>query len=158
MKAVVQRVRGAAVSVEGREIGRIGPGLLVFLGVAQGDTEREVDFLAKKVLNLRIFPDENDKMNLSVLDLGYGLLVISQFTLLGDCRKGNRPNFMGAAPPDLAKRLYETFVGVVSEQATTATGEFGAMMEIEALNHGPVTIILETPPAAQGGAFEKAPP
>ena len=144
MKAVVQRVRSAAVSVEGREAGRIGPGLLVFLGVAQGDTEAEVDFMVKKVVNLRVFQDEAGKMNLSALDLGYSLLVISQFTLLGDCRKGNRPNFMGAAPPEEAERLYELFKSGAAAHVGVQSGVFGAMMRIDAANDGPVTIIIES--------------
>lgn len=144
MKVVAQRVKSAAVSVGGREVGRIGPGLLVFLGVAQGDTESEVDFMVKKVLNLRVFQDSEGKMNLSALDLGYSILAISQFTLLGDCRKGNRPNFMNAAPPEEANRLYELFVAKAREQARVETGEFGAMMLIDALNDGPVTIIIES--------------
>jgi D-aminoacyl-tRNA deacylase len=143
MRAVVQRVRSASVSVEGREVGRIGPGLLVFLGVAQGDTEAEVDFTVRKIVNLRIFQDAEGKMNLSALDLGYSLLAISQFTLLADCRKGNRPNFMNAAPPEEANRLYELFVARARESLDVRTGEFGAMMLIEALNDGPVTIVID---------------
>ena len=117
MKAVVQRVRSAACSVEGRETGRIGPGLLVFLGVAAGDTEKELDYILAKILNLRIFPDDEYKMNLSLLDKGYGMLVISQFTLMADCRRGNRPNFMNAAPPDEANRLYEEFISRAAKHA-----------------------------------------
>lgn len=145
MKAVVQRVRSASCKVEGRETGAIGSGLLVFLGVAEGDTEKELDYLINKILNLRIFPDENGKMNLSVVDKKYGMLVISQFTLMADCRKGNRPNFMAAAPPAEAERLYEEFLKRASELCpTVARGEFGAMMDIEAHNAGPVTIIIES--------------
>jgi len=144
MKAVVQRVRSAACSVEGRETGRIGPGLLVFLGVAAGDTEKELDYILAKILNLRIFPDDEYKMNLSLLDKGYGMLVISQFTLMADCRRGNRPNFMNAAPPDEANRLYEEFISRAAKHARTERGEFGAMMDILADNDGPVTIILES--------------
>ena len=143
MKAVAQRVKSAAVSVDGRETGRIGPGLLVFLGVASGDTEADVDFMVRKIVNLRVFEDDSGKMNLSALDLKHGLLVISQFTLLGDCRKGNRPNFTEAAPPALAESLYELFKRKASEHLEVQSGVFGAMMEIEALNHGPVTMIIK---------------
>jgi len=144
MKAVVQRVKSAGVSVDGKETGRIGPGLLVFLGGADGDTEKEVEYMVKKIVNMRIFEDGEGKMNLSALDLGYSLLVISQFTLLADCRKGNRPNFMGAAAPGEADRLYELFKERAAEHVGVQSGVFGAMMEIEAANHGPVTIVLES--------------
>ena len=144
MRAVVQRVKHAAVSVDGREVGRIGPGLLVFLGVAHGDTEAEVDFMVRKIVNMRIFEDEQGKMNLSALDLKYSILAISQFTLLADCRKGNRPNFMGAAPPEIAERLYELFVTKAKEFLEVQKGVFGAMMAIDAMNDGPVTIIVES--------------
>jgi D-aminoacyl-tRNA deacylase len=144
MKAVVQRVKSAVCVVEGEETGRIGPGLLVFLGVAKGDAEAELDYLVNKIINLRIFPDDEYKMNLSVLDKGYGMLVISQFTLLADCRKGNRPNFMDSAPPDEAERLYEEFLARAARHVPVARGRFGAMMDITAENAGPVTIILES--------------
>ncbi|HOY65211.1 MAG: D-tyrosyl-tRNA(Tyr) deacylase [bacterium ADurb.Bin236] len=148
MKAVAQRVKSASVSVDGVETGRIGPGLVVFLGVSHGDTEADVDFMVRKIVNLRVFEDEAGKMNLSALDLNYGLLAISQFTLLGDCRKGNRPNFTGAAPPEEAEKLYELFKKKAAEHLQVACGVFGAMMEIEAMNHGPVTIIIESPKSA----------
>ena len=144
MRAVAQRVKAAAVSVDGKEVGRIGPGLLVFLGVAHGDTEAEVDFMVKKIVNLRIFEDDQEKMNLSALDLNYSLLAISQFTLLADCHKGNRPNFMGAAPPELAERLYELFIAKAKERLEVQKGVFGAMMDIEAHNDGPVTIVIDS--------------
>ena len=152
MKAVAQRVKSAACFVDGRETGRVGPGLLVFLGVAQGDTELEAEYLLGKLLNLRIFPDENGRMNLSVLDKKYGMLVISQFTLLADCRKGNRPNFIEAASPEEASRLYEIFLARAAERVPTGRGEFGAMMNIPAENDGPVTIILESKKQGPAGA------
>lgn len=145
MKAVAQRVKSAAVSVDGEEKGRIGEGLLVFLGVAEGDGEAELNWMLKKIINLRVFQDSEGKMNLSALDQGLGLLVISQFTLLGNCRKGNRPNFMKAAPPAEAEKMYNTFCERAAEKILVQTGVFGAMMMINAENDGPVTIILETP-------------
>lgn len=144
MKAVIQRVKSAACVVDGEETGRIGPGLLVFLGVAQGDTEKEAEYMIHRLVNMRIFPDENDKMNLSVKDKNYSMLVISQFTLLADTRKGHRPNFMNAAPPAEAERLYEVFMARAAEHIPAARGRFGAMMDITAVNDGPVTIIVES--------------
>ena len=144
MKAVIQRVKSAACVVGGQETGRIGPGLLVFLGVAQGDTGKEAEYMVHRLVNMRIFPDENDKMNLSVKDKEYGMLVISQFTLLADTRKGHRPNFMNAAPPDEAERLYEFFMQRAADHVAVARGRFGAMMDITAVNDGPVTIIVES--------------
>ena len=144
MRAVIQRVHSAVCRVDGEETGRIGPGLLVFLGVAQGDTEKQVDYMVNKIVNMRIFPDEQDKMNLSAKDKGYGMLAISQFTLLADCRKGHRPNFMNAAPPDQAERLYEVFMERAGQHVQVACGRFGAMMDITAENAGPVTIVVES--------------
>jgi D-aminoacyl-tRNA deacylase len=144
MKAVIQRVKSAVCMVGGEETGRIGPGLLVFLGVARGDTEKELEYIVNKIINLRIFPDDEYKMNLSVLDKGYEILAISQFTLLADCRKGNRPNFMDSAPPEEAERLYEEFIARTAKQVTVARGRFGATMDITAENAGPVTIVLES--------------
>lgn len=144
MKAVIQRVKSAACVVDGEETGRIGPGLLVFLGVAQGDTDKDAEYMAHRLVNMRIFPDDNDKMNLSVKDKEYGMLVISQFTLLADTRKGHRPNFMNAAPPEEAERLYEVFMQCAAGHVTVARGRFGAMMDITAVNDGPVTIIVES--------------
>ena len=144
MKAVAQRVASAVCMADGVETGRIAHGLLVFLGVARDDTVKDADYLVNKIVNLRVFPDENDKMNFSVKDRGFGLLVISQFTLLADCRKGNRPNFMNAAPAEEGERLYEYFMTRAAEHVPVARGLFGAMMDITAVNAGPVTIILES--------------
>ncbi len=145
MRAVVQRVSEAAVAIDGREVGRIGKGLLVLLGVGQQDTEADAAYLLEKVLNLRIFEDEQDKMNRSLLDCGGALLVISQFTLYGDVRKGRRPSFIDAAPPELGKSLYEHFIALARRRGVeTAEGEFGAMMDVSLTNYGPVTILLDS--------------
>jgi D-tyrosyl-tRNA(Tyr) deacylase len=145
MRAVVQRVSRASVSVAGEVTGAIGPGLLVLLGVRAGDTEKAADYLADKVANLRIFADDNDKMNRSVQDLSGSILVVSQFTLYGDCRKGRRPSYNDAAPPDLAEGLYNYFVESLKVSGlTVATGRFQAMMEVELINDGPVTILLDS--------------
>jgi D-tyrosyl-tRNA(Tyr) deacylase len=144
MKAVIQRVKSAACAVAGEETGSIARGLLVFLGVALGDTDKEAEYMVHRLVNMRIFPDENDKMNLSVKDKNYGMLVISQFTLLADTRKGHRPNFMNAAPPAEAERLYEVFIARAAGHVHVARGRFGAMMDITAVNDGPVTIIVES--------------
>jgi D-tyrosyl-tRNA(Tyr) deacylase len=145
MRAVVQRVSRASVTVGGEITGEIGPGLLVLLGVSSGDSEKEVDYLADKIANLRIFADDNDKMNLSLLDTGGGLLAVSQFTLYGDCRKGRRPSYNDAAPPELAQRLYTYFVERLKKIGlTVATGRFQAMMAVELVNDGPVTILLDS--------------
>jgi len=141
----VQRVKGSFVTVEGDIVGKIGAGLLVFLGVSKEDTIGDVDFLADKILNLRIFEDENKKMNRSILDTGGEMLVVSQFTLLGDCRKGRRPSFTNAAEPDMANELYEQFVEKISGNGITVnTGRFRAMMEVHLTNDGPVTLIIES--------------
>lgn len=146
MRAVIQRVSRAAVTVDSVLHGQIGPGLLVFLGVGQEDGPEDVDWLAQKISVLRIFEDEAGKMNLSVLDTGGGVLVISQFTLFGSLRKGSRPSFNKAAPPELAVPLYESFVAKLSAilGKPVPTGVFGADMKIEAHNDGPVTIVLDT--------------
>ncbi|MBI5069986.1 MAG: D-tyrosyl-tRNA(Tyr) deacylase [Deltaproteobacteria bacterium] len=152
MRAVVQRVSRAAVRVEGQVVGEIGPGLLVLLGVAPGDGEREAAWMADKLAALRIFEDAEGKMNRSVTDEGGGLLVVSQFTLYGDAKKGNRPSFTGAAPPEPASALYERVCALLRQKRLpVAQGVFRAMMSVELTNEGPVTILLETP-APPGGA------
>lgn len=145
MRAVVQRVREARVEVDGRVTGAIGRGLLVLLGVAKPDTRADAAFLVDKIAGLRIFPDEAGKMNLSVTDAGGGLLVVSQFTLYGDVRKGRRPSFDLAAPPEQARALYDYFVEEARKRvATVETGVFQAMMAVHLVNDGPVTIVCET--------------
>lgn len=144
MRAVVQRVSSAHVVVDGREVGRIGQGILVLIGVAEGDDTADAQTLAEKVVNLRIFDDEG-KMNRSLLDVGGGLLAVSQFTLLGDCRKGRRPSFVAAAAPELGKKLYERFVEEAARfKIPIALGQFRAHMEVHLVNDGPVTILLDT--------------
>jgi len=144
MKAVVQRVTHASVKVDGEIKGEIGNGFLVLLGVGQGDTEADADRLVNKIVKMRIFSDENDKINLSLADVGGEMLVISQFTLYADCRKGNRPNFIQAGKPDEAERLYEYFVEECRKQVSVVEkGVFGADMKVELLNDGPFTVILE---------------
>lgn len=144
MKAVVQRVTHASVKVDGEIKGRIEKGFLVLLGVGQNDTEEDADRLVNKIVKLRIFSDENDKINLSLADVGGSLLVISQFTLYADCRKGNRPNFIQAGKPDEAERLYEYFVSQCEKHISVVEkGVFGADMKVELLNDGPFTVILE---------------
>ena len=146
MRALIQRVSHASVTVEGECVGKIEKGLLVLLGVGPQDTEKQADFLAEKCDNLRIFVDENDKMNLSLLDIGGEMLVVSQFTLYADCRKGRRPSFVNAAAPAEADRLYEYFQQSVKNAgvAKVEHGKFGASMQVELLNNGPVTIMLDT--------------
>lgn len=145
MRAVVQRVTRAQVSVAGDVVGRIDHGLLVLLGVEAGDTEADAQQLADKLVPLRIFDDPAGKMNLSLVDVRGGMLVVSQFTLLGDCRKGRRPSFIQAAPPEVAERLYETFVAAVGVQGiVVATGKFRASMQVELVNDGPVTLIVDS--------------
>lgn len=146
MKAVVQRVRRAQVTVAGEVTGRIGAGLAVLLGVGHGDTEGEADYLVEKIVNLRIFEDESGKMNLSLLDGGGGLLVISQFTLYGDVRKGRRPSFEKAARPEEARRLYQYFLAAAGRRGLDVqAGIFQAEMQLELVNDGPVTILCDSP-------------
>ena len=147
MRAVVQRVSRASVTVEGQIIGQISQGLVVLLGVEQDDTDSDAHQLADKTIQLRIFDDTEGKMNLTLTDVGGAMLVVSQFTLLGDCRKGRRPSFIDAAPPTVAVPLYEKFVALLKEKSggkiRIETGEFGAMMDVELVNDGPVTLLLE---------------
>lgn len=145
MRAVVQRVSSSNVTVDGNEISNIDKGLLVLLGVTHGDSSKDVDYLLEKIVNLRIFEDENEKMNLSLKDINGELLVVSQFTLYGDCRKGRRPNFTEAAKPDLANDLYEEFVEKARRQSiNVGTGKFGAHMMVELVNDGPVTMLIDS--------------
>lgn len=150
MRLVVQRVREASVTVEGTITGQIGPGLLVLAGCAPTDDEAALTWMVRKLLNLRIFSDENGQMNLSVRDTGGQVLVVSQFTLLADARKGNRPSYVGAAPPAVAEPLYQRFVALVAQELgqPVPTGIFGADMQVRLLNDGPVTIILDSPTAS----------
>ncbi len=145
MRAVVQRVASARVEVEGEVRGRIDRGLLVLLGVGRGDTRKEATWLADKIAGLRVFEDDAGKMNLSLEDVGGSMLVVSQFTLYGDCRKGRRPSFTGAAPPDEAERLYEVFVARLKEHGLPVeAGVFQAKMQVHLVNDGPVTLVVES--------------
>ena len=145
MRAVVQRVSSGSVSIDGKVVGKIDEGLVILLGVRNGDTEADVKFLADKCVNLRIFTDENGKFNLSALDVKGELLAVSQFTLYGNTRKGRRPSFIEAAPPEISEPLYKKFIDYLRESGLkVATGEFGAMMLVEINNDGPVTIIVES--------------
>mgnify|MGYP001366436175 CR=1 FL=1 len=145
MRAVIQRVREAKVEVDGNIVGRVGPGLLVYLGVGKGDTEADVQFMAEKLANLRIFSDDAGKMNRSVIDIGGGVLLVSNFTLHGDCRKGRRPGFDGAADPAIADGLYEKVAQVIAQQGVpVAKGVFGAHMHVTSVNDGPVTFLLDS--------------
>lgn len=145
MRMVIQRVTEASVTVGGAVVGSIGKGIAVLLGVAKGDAEQDADFLANKLVNVRIFEDDAGKMNRSVQEIGGEILVVSQFTLLGDCRKGRRPGFSDAAPPDEADRLYQYFVEQVRRLGVrVATGQFQAMMLVKISNDGPVTFVIES--------------
>lgn len=147
MRAIIQRVTHASVTIDGEIKGSIGNGFLVLFGAGEGDTREDAQLLAKKTAGMRIFCDEGGKMNLSLADISGAVLVISQFTLYADCRRGNRPSFTGAAQPDLANELYEYYVKLLREDfgiPDVQTGEFGADMKIELLNDGPVTIILDS--------------
>jgi len=145
MRAVVQRVKRAKVEVDGRNVGEIGQGLLVFLGVGEGDSEKDCDYLANKIAHLRIFADNQGMMNLSLTEIEGAVLLVSQFTLWGDCRKGRRPSFTRAARPEKARDLYEHFNGILRGKGLeVATGEFQEMMDVHLLNDGPVTLILDS--------------
>lgn len=145
MRAVLQRVRRARVTVGEEVVGEIGCGLLVLLGVSREDTPEQARWLADKIVGLRLFADADDKMNLGVADVSGSVLVVSQFTLYGDCRKGRRPSFIDAAPPEIAIPLYEAFInGVKAQGVPVATGRFGAMMQVELVNDGPVTLIVDS--------------
>ena len=145
MRAVVQRVKQAAVRVKGGVVGSIGPGLLVLVGIGKTDSDTDLQNLAEKIVNLRVFEDEHGKMNRSLLERGGQVLCVSQFTLYGDCRKGRRPSYDQAAGPDTAQRLYDDFVKALrSFGIVVATGQFQAMMEVELVNDGPVTLLLDS--------------
>ena len=148
MRVVLQRVSRAAVRVDGKTVGEIGRGFLVLVGFAPTDSEAVLEWMAEKILGLRLFGDDEGKMNRDLADVGGGVLVVSQFTLYGDARKGRRPSFIDAAPPEVAIPLYERFVAMMRERGAgsgvqVATGEFGAMMDVELVNDGPVTLLLE---------------
>lgn len=146
MKAVIQRVKKADVAVGGKTVGEIGKGYLILLGVVEGDTEKEAEVLAAKTAKLRIFEDENEKMNLSLIDVDGEALVVSQFTLCADCKKGNRPSFTPSAAPDIANALYEKYSALLIDNGirNVENGVFGADMQVSLINDGPVTIILDT--------------
>jgi D-aminoacyl-tRNA deacylase len=145
MRGVVQRVSHARVTIDQEPVGTIGPGLVVLLGIHAGDGEKEARWLADKIVNLRIFEDDQGLMNRSLLDIGGEMLIVSQFTLYGDCRKGRRPGYSAAARPEIAEPLYEQFIRMVQQRGvTTATGRFQAMMQVELVNDGPVTLLLDS--------------
>ena len=150
MRALIQRVSRAEVKVGGESVGRVARGFLVLVGIGHGDGEAELSWMAAKVANLRVFPDRDGKMNRSLLDVGGGALVVSQFTLYGNCDKGRRPSFVGAAPGPDAERLVERLAGLLLAEgvAPVATGRFGAMMDVELVNDGPVTLWIEREPGA----------
>lgn len=144
MKVVIQRVKEASVDIDNQTVGAIEKGILVLFGVDKGDTKEQAEFLASKIANLRIFPDDNDKMNLSVKDISGKVLVVSQFTLSGDCKKGKRPSFDSAEHPSKAETLYEEFVSLIKKEGLEVeTGKFGEFMQVSLINDGPVTFIIE---------------
>lgn len=145
MRSVIQRVTRASVEVQGETLGKIGKGLLVLLGVSDDDTDTDLEYMAEKISGLRIFEDEDEKMNLSIANIGGEFLVVSQFTLYGDCRKGKRPSFTAAGRPDYANEMYEKFVSVLRKKGfSVQTGKFGADMKVELVNDGPVTLLIDS--------------
>ncbi len=146
MRVVIQRVTRASVDVDGEMVGKVGQGILAYVGIERGDTEKEIAFRAEKILNLRIFPDDRGRMNLSVKDIGGAILSVSQFTLASYIKKGRRPDFTNAEDPKQAEALYEKFNQLVREEIKVETGVFRAMMQIESINNGPVTFIIERKP------------
>jgi D-aminoacyl-tRNA deacylase len=145
MRAVVQRVSQAEVAVEGATVGRIGEGILALIGISREDTDKDLQWMAKKIVELRIFDDDDGKMNRSLLDIHGQLLVVSQFTLYGDCRKGRRPSYSDAAPPEEAEKLYRDFVAIVRQFVSDVqTGQFQAIMQVTLINSGPVTLLLDS--------------
>lgn len=145
MRAVIQRVSRASVSVDGEQLGAISTGLVALIGICAADGNKDVDWLAEKIINLRVFPDDSGKMNWSLADIGGEMLIVSQFTLYGDCRKGRRPGYSNAASPDKAEPLYQRFIGQVDQQnIKTASGKFQAMMEVTIINDGPVTLLVDS--------------
>ena len=144
MKVVIQRVIKSSVRINNKEVAKIGKGFLILLGISKDDNFEKADYIIKKIYNLRVFSDENDKMNLSIQDINGELLIVSQFTLYADCKKGNRPSFINAALPEEAEKIYEYFINECKKNnLKVETGEFGADMKVELINDGPVTIILE---------------
>ena len=144
MKVLIQRVKNASVTIDSGLYSEIGKGILALVGIEKGDSDEQIIKAAKKVVNLRIFPDENDKMNLSLADIQGEMLIVSQFTLCGDCKKGTRPSFDKSAPPDIANELYEKFIQEVKNYGVkTEHGKFGAMMDVALINDGPVTFMIE---------------
>ena len=154
MRVIVQRVQSSRVEIDGEVSGEIGQGLMVLLGIAEGDGQEQCDFLADKLVHLRIFTDEQEKMNLSLQDINGEMLIVSQFTLYGDCKKGRRPSFVAAARPETAVPLYEYFIDAVKRQGVknVATGQFGADMQVYIQNDGPVTLMLDTDEIMRRGA------
>lgn len=145
MRAVVQRVKEASVNIDNKEVSKIGPGLLVYLGVTPKDTEEDINYISNKIQNVRIFEDDQGKMNLSALDMNYPILIVSQFTLYGDCRHGRRPSFIEAGNPKEAQVVYDKFVKSIQESPLDVqTGQFQADMQVSSINDGPVTILLDS--------------